>query len=127
MYLATESTTLPILPPPIQSRARPRAQAQNPNQDLPESQTSLHSSTSTSATALAAAALSDLQVRLHDMQTSLASHMDKMRAPEGVLRVLVEKTMAAGGGGGDGEDKDDARSVSTIMLHELHRVKEDEE
>jgi hypothetical protein len=56
----------------------------------------------------AAAALIDLQPKLHDMQTSLASHVDKMRALErvfaqhntikrevGVWRMLVEMTTAA--------------------------------
>ena len=33
----------------------------------------------------AAAALIDLQPKLHDMQTSLASHVDKMRALERVF------------------------------------------
>jgi hypothetical protein len=33
----------------------------------------------------AAAALSDLQSQLHDTQTSLVNHVDKVRALEGVI------------------------------------------
>jgi len=88
-------------------RERPPTQAQNQSQDLPESQLPSHPSTAT-ATAPVAAALSDLQAQLHDTRTSLASHIDKMLALEGVfaehdaikrevgvLRMLVEKTTAA--------------------------------
>ena len=58
--------SLPPVRPPLQ------------NQDPPEP-------TQPSTTALTAPALSDLQGQLHDTQFSLAVHIDKVRALEGVL------------------------------------------
>jgi hypothetical protein len=60
----------PLSLPPV----RPPPQ----NQDPPEP-------TQPSTTALTAPALSDLQGQLHDTQSSLAVHIDKVRALEGVL------------------------------------------
>jgi hypothetical protein len=97
-------------------------------------------------------ALSDLQTQLHDIQSSLANHVENVRALEGViaendairrevglLRQLVEKSGTARDGereeedfgsvagvGGGGSDDDDARSICTIILHELERVEEED-
>ena len=98
-------------------------------------------------------AVSDLQGQLHDTQSSLAVHVDKVRALEGVLaehdamkrevsllRELVEKTAGRdfrdtareaeedfGSAGARSDDDDDARSVRTIVPHELERVEEEDE
>lgn len=83
-----------------------------------------------------------------DTQTSLATHIDKVRWLEtvfaehnaikhkvGVLHQLVEKNTARdledeefGAAGGSGlSDDDDARSIRTIGFHELERVEEEDE
>jgi hypothetical protein len=101
----------------------------------------------------------DFKSQLLDTQLSLAHHVNKVHALEGVisehdtikrqirlLRQLVEKSThqqrdwdqeqegfsgaaADGGGGaaGDGADDDDARSIRTIVPHELERVEEEDE
>ncbi|KAJ7603989.1 hypothetical protein DFH06DRAFT_1487894 [Mycena polygramma] len=99
------------------------------------------------------AALSDLQSQLLTTQSSLASHVDKIRALEGVfaeqeaikqevrtLRDLVgalrqgSASDSKGDHGfeldddeGEMDDDDDARSVSTVMPHSLERVEEEDE
>jgi predicted nucleic acid-binding Zn-ribbon protein len=108
-------------------------------------------------------ALGELQSQLHDTQSSLASHIDKIRALEGVLdeheamkrevnslRELMEERkrevelLRLQGSSGlrhhedqqhddqrDAEDleidDDDARSIRTILPHELERVDEEDE
>jgi hypothetical protein len=92
----------------------------------------------------------DLQAQPHDTQNSLASHVNKGRAPESafaeydaikrevsLLRQLVEKTIGRGiwdrvreeddfGGAAAESDDDDARSVRTVVPHELEGVEEEE-
>jgi hypothetical protein len=96
-------------------------------------------------------ALSDLQSQLHNTQTSLAAHVERIRALEGVLaeheaikrevsalrEMMEERRRAAEGAGSQdangserssGEnDDDDARSINTIVPHELDRVDEEDE
>jgi len=97
-------------------------------------------------------ALTDIQVQLHDNQSSLANHVDKVRALEGVfaehnpikrevglLKELVEKTSGRDfreaaqeteedfdGAGARSED-DDARSIRTMVPHELECFEEEDE
>jgi hypothetical protein len=94
------------------------------------------------STSPAAPALTYLQSQLHKTQTSLASHVDKIRALEGViserdtikrevelLRQLVEKTTNNGANREEEEfgAGDDDASIRTIVLHELERVREEDE
>jgi hypothetical protein len=59
----------------------PSLPSEPPPEPKTKTQTSRIASTSTTASAAAAAlALSELQAQLHNTQTSLASHVDKMRA-----------------------------------------------
>ena len=98
-----------------------------------------------SSSSLPPAALGELQSQLHDTQSSLASHVDKVRALESVfkeheaikrevsaLRELVEHSKASfshpNHGHAEGEsDDDDARSIVTVIPHELERVEEEDE
>ncbi|KAJ7204574.1 hypothetical protein C8J57DRAFT_1100759 [Mycena rebaudengoi] len=92
------------------------------------------------------AALSDLQSQLLTTQSSLATHVDKVRALESVfaeqeaikqevrtLRELVGVLRQGGKGGFEPEDADDsdddsdARSIATVMPHTLERVDEEDE
>ncbi|KAJ7186717.1 hypothetical protein C8R46DRAFT_1057823 [Mycena filopes] len=102
------------------------------------------------------AALSDLQSQLLTTQSSLATHVDKIRALEGVfaeqeaikqevrtLRDLVGVLRQGSTSGhqrepkggfddiededGEPDDDDDARSVSTVVPHSLERVDEEDE
>ena len=73
----TLGRSLPPNLPPYPS-SLPPVQPPPQNQDRPEP-------TQPSTTALTAPAVSDLQGQLHDTQSSLAVHVDKVRALEGVL------------------------------------------
>ncbi|KAJ7725938.1 hypothetical protein B0H16DRAFT_1781436 [Mycena metata] len=102
------------------------------------------------------AALSDLQSQLLTTQSSLATHVDKIRALEGVfaeqeaikqeVRTLRDLVGALRQGSTSGhqrepkggfddleeeesepDDDDDARSVSTVVPHSLERVDEEDE
>ncbi|KAG6839549.1 hypothetical protein C0991_001581, partial [Blastosporella zonata] len=98
--------------------------------------------------ALTTSALAELQSRLTETQSSLSTHADKVRALEGALadqetirlevralRELVETTKREEEQQRDHpfeeeEDMhhdDDARSIATIMPHELDRVEEEDE
>ena len=99
---------------------------------------------------LSAPILNDLQGQLHETQTSLATHVDKIRQLEGVfgehevlkhevtmsremmedLRRDMEALRTAGTIHNRFEhrdDDDDARSVRTVVPHELERVEEEDE
>jgi hypothetical protein len=88
--------------------------------------------------------LTDLQSQLHDTQTSLANHVDKVRALEGViterdaikqevglLRQLIEKMINNDARSCEEEEldagDDDTRSIGAIIPHELERVEEEDE
>jgi hypothetical protein len=114
--------------PPYPSTLPPVRPSTTQNQDPPEP--------STSPPAL----LVELQSQLHETQTSLATHVDKVRALEtvfaehdaikrevGVLRQLVEKRDGDFAAAGTLDDDDDARSIRTIVPHELERVEEEDE
>ncbi|KIM79867.1 hypothetical protein PILCRDRAFT_823052 [Piloderma croceum F 1598] len=123
--------SLPPNLPPYPSALPPVRPSTTQNQDPPEP--------STSPPAL----LAELQSQLHDTQSSLANHVDKVRALEtvfaehdaikrevGVLRQLVEKRDRENedfGAAGGALDDDDARSIRTIVPHELERVEEEDE
>ncbi|KAA1472369.1 hypothetical protein DENSPDRAFT_821141 [Dentipellis sp. KUC8613] len=120
------------IPPVIPPQAPPADPAANGNQAPPS-------------------ALAELQAQLRDTQASLASHVDKIRALEGILgeheaikrevgslRELMEEEKreldsmrGAGRRRSDGDyaadDDDDAHSVSTVTPHELERVEEEDE
>lgn len=104
-------------------------------------------SESSPSSSLSPAVLSELQSQLHDTQSSLATHVDKVRALEGVfkerdaikcegsvLRKLVEHSKASSSSHpshedieGESDDDDDARSIATVTPHELERVEEEDE
>ncbi|KIM72919.1 hypothetical protein PILCRDRAFT_15719 [Piloderma croceum F 1598] len=111
---------LPNLPPYPSSRPPVRASTQNQDPFEPP-------------TSLPAALLTELQSQLHNSQTYLATHVNKVSALEtafaehdaikrevGVLRQLVEKSGAQEDGAAGGtSDDDDARSIRTFVPHEL--------
>ncbi|KAF4564093.1 hypothetical protein EYR36_003345 [Pleurotus pulmonarius] len=86
-------------------------------------------------------ALSDLQAQLHETQASLASHIDKTRALEGLLneqeslkrdvselrQFIHFNRHPAQSEQSDDDDDDDARSVVTVVPHELATVAEEDE
>ena len=85
----------------------------------------------------------DLQSQLHETQTSLASHVDKIRTLEDaifehdaikrevkLLMQLVEKTTNNAACNCEEEEfgaGDDGASIRTIVPHELERVEEEDE
>lgn len=88
-------------------------------------------------------AVSELHTQLHDTQSSLASHVDKVRAlgaifaehgaikrEASLLRSLVEGVKGALTEDNEEEfvnnDDDDAGSICTVAPHKLQRVEEDE-
>ncbi|KAG6879076.1 hypothetical protein C0992_005356 [Termitomyces sp. T32_za158] len=108
------------------------------------------------STALTSSVLTDLQSKLHETQASLSTHVDKIRALEGVfaeqesiksevraLREMMETKRREVEGehcveprGGFDEEEDeessvqddgDVRSIRTIVPHELERVDEEDE
>ncbi|KAF8956899.1 hypothetical protein BDZ97DRAFT_1925063 [Flammula alnicola] len=160
--------------PPVRPPQEAHPQAGGSNSPSPE-QPSVNPSSSVSA-----AAVVDLQSQLRDTQSSLASHLDKVRALEGALaeqetikrevsslREMMEerrREMEAQAAAhaeqlrheleaqlhpphhherheheheeddasdreisDDDDDDDDARSVSTVLPHELERVDEEDE
>jgi len=116
MLIATESTSLPFVSPWRSSL--------DPNQDPFEASTSLP-----------AALLTELQSQLHDSQTSLATHVNKVsmlktafaehdaiKREVGVLGQLVEKSSAhEDGAAGGSSDDDDARSNRTRLRRNKSR------
>jgi hypothetical protein len=85
----------------------------------------------------AAPALINLQSKLHETQTSLAGHIDEVRTLEGVIaehdaikrEVELLKQLDARNSEEEqfGAGNDDARSIRTIVRHELKRVEEEDE
>ncbi|GLB42942.1 putative cell cycle arrest in response to pheromone-related protein [Lyophyllum shimeji] len=163
--------TLPSYPaslPPV--RAPPQAQpttqpsSQEPSAPVSSSGSPQQAAPAPSA-ALTTSALVDIQTQLQETQSSLSSHVDKIRALEGVLaeqeaikreiralremmetkrreieleddrRAREREQEQEPRGGFDEEDEeegsthddDDARSISTVVPHELERVEEEDE
>ncbi|KAF8881790.1 hypothetical protein BD779DRAFT_1473265 [Infundibulicybe gibba] len=164
--------TLPSNIPPYPHTLPPvRPSQSSSHHDPASSSASPEQPSSAPAPAASAAAFSDLLSQLHETQASLATHIEKIRALEGVLaeqetikqevkalRDMVEtrrhepvgddrnkshpeaeKDYDEPRGGFDLEDEDsdrdlggvddddDARSVNTIVPHELERVEEEDE
>lgn len=151
--------------PPANLPSYPALPPVRPPQDpsiMPSSSGSpVHPSTAASA-AVSTSAIIDLQSQLRETQSSLSSHLEKIRALEGVLaeqetmkrevktlREMVEsrrrememedthkshpEDLRGGfdsedeGESGHGDDDDDARSINTVVPHELERVDEEDE
>ncbi|KAF8063539.1 hypothetical protein FPV67DRAFT_1585724 [Lyophyllum atratum] len=149
--------------PPVRSQLQPQPATQ-PSSQEPSAPVSGSGSPEQAAaapsTALTSSALADLQTQLHETQSSLTSHVDKIRALEGVLaeqeaikrevrtlREMMEikrremeneddhSQEQEPRGGFDEEDDeenamhddDDARSIATVIPHELERVEEENE
>lgn len=85
-------------------------------------------------------ALSDLQTQLHETQASLASHVDKIRELEGLLkeqesikrdvselRQFIHFNRHSTQSEQSDDDDDDARSIVTVVPHELATVAEEDE
>lgn len=116
-----------------------------PQHEQPVASSSAPSTSETSpSSSLSPAVLHELQSQLHDTQSSLATHVDKVRVLEGVfkeheaikrevsaLRELVEHSRASShsdheSAEGEGDDND-AHSITTVIPHELERVEEEDE
>ncbi|KAG6831359.1 hypothetical protein H0H87_005370 [Tephrocybe sp. NHM501043] len=137
-------TNLPPYPsnlPPVRAPAPPPAPIASGSPSQPSEAPSA---------ALTSSALAELQSKLSETQSSLSSHVNKIHALEGVLaeqesiklevralRELVETSRQQHEPRGgfdeeeDGElmhdDDDDARSIATVIPHELDRVEEEDE
>ncbi|KIM72891.1 hypothetical protein PILCRDRAFT_15703 [Piloderma croceum F 1598] len=128
-------SALPSNLPPYPSTLPP-VRPSTKNQDPPKPSTS------------PPAVLTEIQYQLHDTQSSLTTHIDRVHSLEtvftendaikrevGMLRQLVEKSTARdledeefGAAGGSGlSDDDDARSIRTIIPHEPERIEEEDE
>ena len=106
-----------------------------PAQEPPVTSTSaLSTSGSSPSSSLSPAVLSKVKLQLHDTQSSLATHVDRVRALEvSILRKLVKcsKALSAPPSHDDTEgksdDDDDASRIATVTYHELERVEEEDE
>ncbi|KAF8960960.1 hypothetical protein BDZ97DRAFT_2034132 [Flammula alnicola] len=116
--------------PPVRPPHEAHPQAGGSNSPLPD-----HPSVNPSSS-VSAAAVVDLQSQLRDTQSSLASHLDKLRHEleaqlhpphhhERHEHEHEEDDASEREISDDDDDDDDARSVSTVLPHELERVDED--
>ncbi|KAE9401407.1 hypothetical protein BT96DRAFT_918865 [Gymnopus androsaceus JB14] len=79
--------------------------------------------------------LTDLQSQLKDTQTSLSQHIDRIRVLEDALKeqeairheVRLLRDLVEARREDDDDTDDDARSVDTVVPHELESVEEEEE
>jgi len=156
--------------PPYPHALPPVRQSQQPPATDPSTNPNASTDTPEQPSAPPPSTLNELQTQLHDTQSSLANHVDKVRALEGVLkeqeaikhevgmlRELVESRrremevpgtshghgeLEPRGGfdldnegdeereveeGGETDDDDDARSINTVVPHELDPVEEEDE